>query len=60
MGTDTLNLQDADDVVIISVRSGEIQVQSSVDSREEFFTILNIVAEMAEEYYPEENVDNLH
>lgn len=60
MGTNTLNLQDADDVIVISIKDGEIKVQSSVDTGVEFFNILEIVAAMADDYYPEQSVDNLH
>ncbi len=60
MGTNTLNLQDADDVIVISIKDGEIKVQSSVDTGAEFFNILEIVAAMADDYYPEQSVDNLH
>lgn len=60
MGTNTLNLQDSDDVIVISIKDGEIKVQSSVDSGAEFFHILEIVAAMADDYYPEQSVDNLH
>lgn len=60
MGTDTLNLQDADDVIIISITEGLIQVKSSINTKAEFFDILEMVASMADDYYPEENVDNLH
>jgi hypothetical protein len=64
MGTDTLNLKEmisvADDVIVVLINGGEIQVHSSVDSKGEFFEILDIVAEMGDEYYPDESVDNLH
>jgi hypothetical protein len=64
MGTDTLKLQEsmteADDVIVVLINGGEIQVHSSVDSKGEFFEILDIVAEMGDEYYPDESVDNLH
>lgn len=64
MGTDTLTLKElldsSDEAVVIVINQGEIQVHSSVPSREDFFEVLNIVAEMADEYYPEEKVDNLH
>jgi hypothetical protein len=64
MGTDTLNLQEsmaeADDVIVIMINAGHLQVHSSVDSKGEFFEILDVVAEMADDYYPDESVDNLH
>ena len=64
MGTDTLNLQEtmaeADDVIVILINAGQLQVHSSVDSKGEFFEILDVVAEMADDYYPDESVDNLH
>jgi hypothetical protein len=64
MGTDTLNLQEtmaeADDVIVIMINAGQLQVHSSVDSKGEFFEILDVVAEMADDYYPDESVDNLH
>ncbi len=61
MGTNTLNLQDADDVIVITIeKTGEVKVQTSVDSKADFFEILNIAADMADEYYPQEGVDNLH
>jgi len=60
MGTDTLDLQDADDIIMIIIKEGEIQVKSSVDSKVEFDHIMEIVSQMAEDYYPEDNVDNLH
>jgi hypothetical protein len=64
MGTDTLKLQEsmteADDVIVIMINAGQLQVHSSVDSKGEFFEILDVVAEMADDYYPDESVDNLH
>jgi hypothetical protein len=64
MGTDTLNLQEtmaeADDVIVIMINAGQLQVHSSVDTKGEFFEILDVVAEMADDYYPDESVDNLH
>lgn len=53
-------MAEADDAVVIMVKDGQIQVHSSVDAKEDFFEILNIVAEMADDYYPEGSVDNLH
>lgn len=64
MGTDTLNLKEmiseSDDVIVVLINKGEIQVHSSVNTKGEFFEILDIVAEMGDEYYPDESVDNLH
>lgn len=64
MGTDALNLKEmiseSDDVIVIMINGGEIQVHSSVNTKGEFFEILDIVAEMGDEYYPDESVDNLH
>jgi len=64
MGTDTLNLKEmiseSDDVIVVLINGGEIQVHSSVNTKGEFFEILDIVAEMGDEYYPDESVDNLH
>jgi hypothetical protein len=64
MGTDTLNLQEtmaeADDVIVIMINAGQLQVHSSIDTKGEFFEILDVVAEMADDYYPDESVDNLH
>jgi hypothetical protein len=42
------------------INAGQLQVHSSVDSKGEFFEILDVVAEMADDYYPDESVDNLH
>lgn len=64
MGTDALNLKEmiseSDDVIVIMINGGEIQVHSSVNTKGEFFEILDVVAEMGDEYYPDESVDNLH
>lgn len=64
MGTDALKLKEliteSDDVIVIMVNQGEIQVHSSVPTKSDFFEILDIVAEMGDEYYPDESVDNLH
>lgn len=64
MGTDTLNLKEmiskSEDVIVVLINGGEIQVHSSVSTKGEFFEILDIVAEMGDEYYPDESVDNLH
>lgn len=64
MGTDTLNLKEmiseSDDVIVVLINGGEIQVHSSVNTKGEFFEILDIVAEMGDDYYPDESVDNLH
>lgn len=62
MGTDTLKemMANSDDAVVILINGGEIQVHSSVSTKEEFFEILDVVAEMGDEYYPDESVDNLH
>jgi hypothetical protein len=64
MGTDALNLKEmiseSDDVIVVLINGGEIQVHSSVNTKGEFFEILDIVAEMGDEYYPDESVDNLH
>ena len=64
MGTDTLNLKDkleqSEEAIVILINGGEIQVHSSVNTKGEFFEILDIVAEMGDEYYPDESVDNLH
>lgn len=64
MGTDALSLKEmiseSDDVIVIMINGGEIQVHSSVNTKGEFFEILDIVAEMGDEYYPDESVDNLH
>ncbi len=64
MGTNTLNVREmvesADDCIVIMVNAGQIEVHSSIDTKGEFFEILEVVAEMADDYYPEESVDNLH
>jgi hypothetical protein len=64
MGTDTLNLKDkleqSEEAIVILINGGEIQVHSSVNTKGEFFEILDIVAEMGDDYYPDESVDNLH
>ncbi len=64
MGTDTLAVQElmkeADEMIVIMINAGEVQVHSSVNTKGEFFEILDVVAEMADDYYPEESVDNLH
>lgn len=62
MGTDTLKemIAGSDDVIVIMVNGGEIQVHSSISTKGEFFEILDVVAEMGDEYYPDESVDNLH
>ncbi len=64
MGTNTLNVREmvesADDCIVIMVNAGHLEVHSSIDTKAEFFEILEVVAEMADDYYPEESVDNLH
>ena len=64
MGTDALNLnelvENAEDCIVIMINDGEVKVHSSIHTKGEFFEILNIVAEMGDEYYPDESVDNLH
>jgi hypothetical protein len=64
MGTDTLNLKEkleqSEEAIVILINGGEIQVHSSVNTKGEFFEILDIVAEMGDDYYPDESVDNLH
>lgn len=50
----------SDDAIVILINGGEIQVHSSVSTKGEFFEILDVVAEMGDEYYPDESVDNLH
>lgn len=53
-------MAESDDVIVILINGGEIQVHSSVSTKGEFFEILDVVAEMGDEYYPDESVDNLH
>lgn len=64
MGTDTLTVREmvesSDDCIVIMLNAGHVEVHSSIDTKAEFFEILNVVAEMADDYYPEESVDNLH
>lgn len=62
MGTDTLKemMAQSDDAIVILINGGEIQVHSSISTKGEFFEILDVVAEMGDEYYPDESVDNLH
>ena len=53
-------VESADDCIVIMINAGQIEVHSSIDTKGEFFEILDVVAEMADDYYPEASVDNLH